>query len=63
MWYSGPTMTKQVKPDVESFARIRVIGVGGSGGNTINHMMNSDVSGVDFIAINTDAQDLTKSKA
>jgi len=56
-------MTKQVKSDVESFARIRVIGVGGSGGNTINHMVSSNVSGVDFIAINTDAQDLHKSKA
>src|SRR6202451_4092107 len=56
-------MTKQVKSDVESFARIRVIGVGGSGGNTINHMVASNVQGVDFIAINTDSQDLHKSKA
>jgi len=56
-------MTKQVKPDVESFARIRVIGVGGSGGNAVNHMVDSHVQGVDFIAINTDAQDLHKSKA
>ena len=56
-------MSRQVKPDVESFARIRVIGVGGSGGNTVNHMVASDVEGVDFIAINTDAQDLHKSKA
>ncbi len=56
-------MTKQVKPDIESFARIRVIGVGGSGGNAVNHMVASHVVGVDFIAINTDAQDLHKSKA
>jgi len=56
-------MTKQVKPDVESFARIRVIGVGGSGGNAVNHMLSSHVMGVDFIAINTDAQDLHKNKA
>lgn len=56
-------MSKQVKPEVESFARIRVIGVGGSGGNAINHMVSSNVTGVDFIAINTDAQDLHKSKA
>ena len=56
-------MTKQVKPDVESFARIRVIGVGGSGGNAVNHMVASHVMGVDFIAINTDAQDLHKNKA
>lgn len=56
-------MTKLVKPEVESFARIRVIGVGGSGGNTVNHMVASNMQGVDFIAINTDAQDLHKSKA
>jgi cell division protein FtsZ len=56
-------MTKLVKPEVESFARIRVIGVGGSGGNTVNHMVSSNMQGVDFISINTDAQDLHKSKA
>jgi len=56
-------MVKQVRPDVESFARIRVVGVGGSGGNTINHMVSTHVVGVDFIAINTDAQDLNKSRA
>ncbi|MFA7310052.1 MAG: cell division protein FtsZ [Candidatus Paceibacterota bacterium] len=56
-------MSKQVKPDVESFARIRVIGVGGSGGNAVNHMVSSHVEGVDFISVNTDAQDLHKSKA
>lgn len=48
----------QLKPDVESFARIKVIGVGGSGKNAVNHMVNSKVRGVDFIAVNTDAQDL-----
>ncbi|HTR19161.1 MAG TPA: cell division protein FtsZ [Candidatus Paceibacterota bacterium] len=56
-------MAKSVKPDVESFARIRVVGVGGSGGNAVNHMVQSKVEGVDFIAVNTDAQDLHKSKA
>ena len=53
----------QIKPEVESFARIKVIGVGGSGKNTVNHMMNSKVGGVDFIAVNTDAQDLHNSQA
>jgi cell division protein FtsZ len=53
----------QIKPEVESFARIKVIGVGGSGGNTVNHMVNSKVKGVEFIAINTDAQDLHHSLA
>jgi cell division protein FtsZ len=56
-------MAKEVKPDVESFARIRVVGVGGSGGNAVNHMVQSKVEGVDFIAVNTDAQDLHKNKA
>src|SRR3954470_3064679 len=53
----------QIKPEVESLARIKVIGVGGSGKNTVNHMLNSKVKGVDFIAINTDAQDLHHSMA
>ena len=53
----------QIKPEVESFARIKVLGVGGSGKNTVNHMINSKVKGVDFIAINTDAQDLHYSLA
>lgn len=53
----------QIKPEVESFARIKVIGVGGSGKNTVNHMINSKVRGVDFIAANTDVQDLHHSLA
>lgn len=53
----------QVKPEIESFARIKVIGVGGSGKNAVNHMINSKVRGVDFIAVNTDAQDLHNSLA
>src|SRR4051812_4162969 len=53
----------QVQPEVEAFARIRVIGVGGSGKNATNHMIEDKVRGVDFIAINTDAQDLHNSLA
>lgn len=53
----------QVKPEVETFARIKVVGCGGSGGNAINHMINSKVKGVDFISINTDSQDLHKSNS
>lgn len=48
----------QIKPEVESFARIKVIGVGGSGKNALNYMINSKVKGVDFISVNTDSQDL-----
>lgn len=50
-------------PDIEAFARIKVLGVGGSGGNAVNHMIASKVKGVDFIAINTDSQDLHRSLA
>lgn len=53
----------QIKPEVESFARIKVAGVGGSGKNAVNHMVNQKVKGVEFIAINTDAQDLHNSLA
>lgn len=53
----------QIKPDVEAFARIKVLGIGGSGKNALNYMINSKVKGVDFIAINTDSQDLHHSLA
>jgi len=53
----------QIKPEVETFARIKVIGVGGSGKNAVNHMVNAKVKGIDFISINTDAQDLHHSLA
>ena len=53
----------QIKPEVETFARIKVVGIGGSGKNAVNHMINGKVSGVDFIAVNTDAQDLHHSLA
>lgn len=53
----------QVTPTIETFARILVVGVGGAGGAAINRMIESDVTGVDFIAINTDAQALHHSLA
>lgn len=53
----------KINPEIESFARIKVIGVGGSGGNAINHMINSKISGVEFVTMNTDGQDLQKSLA
>ena len=56
-------MSKRIEPEIETFARIRVVGVGGSGGNAVNHMVNSKVRGVEFIAVNTDAQDLHRSLA
>ncbi|OGG76465.1 cell division protein FtsZ [Candidatus Kaiserbacteria bacterium RIFCSPLOWO2_01_FULL_55_19] len=56
-------MSKRIEPEVETFARIRVVGVGGSGKNAINHMIASKVRGVEFIAVNSDAQDLHRSLA
>jgi cell division protein FtsZ len=52
-----------ITPDIEAFARIKVLGVGGSGMNAVNHMIASKVRGVDFIAINSDSQDLHRSLA
>src|SRR5574339_1306330 len=42
---------------------IKVIGVGGAGGNAVNHMIEQGVQGVEFIAVNTDAQVLARNKA
>ncbi len=48
----------QITPEIESFARIKIFGVGGSGRHALNHMINAKVKGVEFIAANTDVQDL-----
>lgn len=53
----------KVNPEIEAFARIKVIGIGGSGKNALNHMISSNVKGVEFIAVNTDTQDLHHSLA
>ncbi len=53
----GGGEVKELKP------RILVLGVGGAGGNAINAMINSGMEGVEFVAVNTDAQDLKMSKA
>ena len=53
----------RVQPEIEAFARIKVIGVGGSGTNAVNHMVNAKVRGVEFVAMNTDAQHLHHSAA
>lgn len=53
----------KVAPEIQSSARIKVVGVGGSGKNALNHMINSKVKSVEFIAINTDVQDLHSSLA
>lgn len=54
----------EVKPaDIQTFATIKVAGVGGAGGAAVNRMADSGLQGVHFIAINTDAQALHNSKA
>ena len=53
----------QIEPTIETFASIKVVGVGGAGGAAINRLVEAGVDGVEFIAINTDAQALHHSKA
>ena len=51
------------KPLSESFARIKVVGVGGGGCNAVNRMIDEGLQGIEFISVNTDAQALLLSKA
>ena len=53
----------EVKPAVETFAKIKVVGVGGSGNSAVNRMITSKIRGVEFIAVNTDVQALHHSHA
>ena len=54
----------EVKPsDIQTFASIKVVGVGGAGGSAVNRMKEAGLNGVQFIAMNTDAQALHNSKA
>jgi cell division protein FtsZ len=53
----------QSSPKMESFARIKVVGVGGGGSNAVNRMIEEGIAGIEFIAINTDAQALLLSDA
>lgn len=54
----------KILPNKTQFgACIKVVGVGGSGGNAINHMIDSGINGVDFIAVNCDVQDLRSNEA
>jgi len=50
-------------PDFESSAKIKVIGVGGGGGNAVNRMVSSGLTGIDFVVANTDAQALEMNAA
>jgi cell division protein FtsZ len=68
--YSNPSLKGMTGDDVKrgdivpgSIAKIKVIGVGGGGGNAVNRMIAGNISGVEFWTINTDAQALTHSDA
>jgi cell division protein FtsZ len=56
-------MTFEFESDSERYARMKVVGVGGAGGNAINRMIDAELTGVEFIAVNTDLQALDSSKA
>ncbi len=56
-------MPGRIQPNVEAFARIKVLGIGNSGANSVNHMVRSKLKGVEFITIDTDAQKLHHSMA
>ena len=60
---NGERRMPKITPEIEAFARIKVIGPGGSGCNAISHMVNNKVRGVEFVAVNTDAQALHHSSA
>jgi len=53
----------EVKPDIETFAKIKVFGVGGGGGSAITRMIQENLRGVDFVAVNTDVQALQQNPA
>lgn len=53
----------EIKPEIETFAKIKVVGVGGSGCSAVNRMIQSKIKGVEFVAINTDVQALHSSLA
>jgi len=57
------SISREIKPDVETFAKIKVVGVGGSGGSAINRMIKAGIRGVDSVSINTDAQALSANEA
>ncbi len=53
----------EVKPEIETFAKIKVVGVGGSGNSSIDRMIATKIRGVEFVAMNTDVQALHRSQA
>ena len=56
-------MNHNKQPQAETFARIKVVGVGGGGCNAVNRMITGGIQGIEFLAVNTDSQALTQSLA
>ncbi len=55
--------TMEIKPEIETYAKIKVVGIGGSGNAAINRMISFKIRGVEFVTVNTDAQALHHSRA
>ncbi|MCJ7508354.1 MAG: cell division protein FtsZ [candidate division Zixibacteria bacterium] len=55
-------MAFELDAEIENYAKLKVVGVGGAGGNALNHMVDANLAGVEFISVNTDAQALETSK-
>lgn len=53
----------EIKPDLQTIAKIKVVGVGGGGGSAVNRMIEKGIKGVEFVAVNTDIQALHCNKA
>lgn len=60
---SPKSKTQEVTPEITPVASIKVIGVGGGGGNAVNRMIKAGLKGIEFISVNTDAQALYHSEA
>jgi cell division protein FtsZ len=59
----GGSSSEEINPGLSPVAKIKVFGVGGSGGNAVNRMIKAQLSGVEFVAVNTDAQALYHNNA
>ncbi len=60
---SAERVARPAPRSIQTFARIKVVGVGGAGGNAINRMVAMGVDGIEFVSVNTDAQALLESRA
>lgn len=58
-----PKTIMEVKPKIETFARIKVVGIGGAGTSAVNRMVQMGINGVQFVSVNTDAQALHNNNA